>query len=289
MHAIKLSNGSSKSAPNINGNLFSFNVSSINVLDNVSYLGAMPSSNWNYACHLTNEKNIGALSFSYFPIQKDVNMLPCTIKSSNEGQSNNWDVQGSDGADKSYKVFVPQSVSVNATLCSNETNYDTKLEIFNLDVSRTGYYNDDYSCSYNSLYSTIPNATLETGIYYFVVDGYAGRVGDFELDISFSSLKSAVVEDYYNLNVQEYEKMKAYNLGDNISIYPNPANSELYIRTPENLKGYVQIFDISGKLIKNLAFDENVNVTKIEIPEFRPGIYNIRILGGTIYIMKSLL
>jgi hypothetical protein len=280
LNAVKVSNSSSKSAPNINGNLFSFNVSSTNGLDNVSYLGVMPNSDWNYACHLRNEKNIGALSFSYFPIQKDVNMLPSTIKSSTQGQTIHWDVQGSDGADKSYKFFVPQSASVNATLCSNETNYDAKLEIFNLDGSRTGYYNDDYSCSYNSLYSTIPSATLETGLYYFVVDGYAGRVGDFELDISFSSLKSAIVEDYNNYNVQEYEKMKADNLEDKISIYPNPANSELYIRTPANLRGYVQIFDISGKLMKYLAFDENINVTKIEISEFRPGIYNIRVLGG---------
>jgi hypothetical protein len=118
--------------------------------------------------------------------------VPFTVSGTNVNETNKWDVQGCDGADKAYKFYLPQSSKIKATLCSNLTNFDTKFEIFKEDGTRTNYYNNDYSCSFNNLYSTINGIQLAEGYYYAVVDGYCGRTGNYELSVTIDNTKSAI-------------------------------------------------------------------------------------------------
>ena len=93
---------------------------------------------------------------------------------SNVGMGDDWLVQGSQGADYSYFLNVTSPIVIDITLCSSNTNYDTKLEIFTADPdcneTTTGNYIDDFTCEFNGLYSSLYGVSLQPGQYYIVVD-----------------------------------------------------------------------------------------------------------------------
>ena len=59
--------------------------------------------------------------------------LPFNTIGSNVGLSNDWTVQGSEGADYAYFLNVTNPTIIDITLCSENTLYDTKLEVFTAD------------------------------------------------------------------------------------------------------------------------------------------------------------
>ena len=93
-----------------------------------------------------------------------------------------------DRSDIAYTLNLTQATTISVTTCAAYTDYDTKLEIFTASgeclPTTTSYYNDDYTCTYNSLGSTLPSCVLEAGTYYIIVDGYAGATGNYQIDIT---------------------------------------------------------------------------------------------------------
>ena len=86
-----------------------------------------------------------------------------------------------------------QTTTISVTTCASYSNYDTKLQIFTASgecvPTTTSFYNDDdYGCtvggSDSGLRSTLPSCELTAGIYYIVVDGYAGNTGNYQVDIA---------------------------------------------------------------------------------------------------------
>jgi len=124
-----------------------------------------------------------------------ITALPFSDQNTNVGMGDDWDVTGSDGEDVAYVFNISEETTIDVTLCAANTMYDTKLEIFTFDGTdcsltytdavTTGYYNDDFTCahSYSGLESSLLNVTLAAGLYYIVVDGYAGYTGYYELSI----------------------------------------------------------------------------------------------------------
>jgi hypothetical protein len=154
--------------------------------------------------------------------------LPFNTIGSNVGEGDEWLVQGSQGADYAYLLNISESIVIDVTLCSMETNYDTKLEIFTADQecieTTTGYYiDDDYeNCpEYVAPYppSGLWGVYLEPGEYFIVVDGFGGNVGNYEIFVSQSGLSAhddttPILDDYLEENVS-YESEKS---NENISL-----------------------------------------------------------------------
>ena len=123
-----------------------------------------------------------------------VNEMPFTDQGNNSGMGDDWPVSGSQGEDVAYTLNVSETTTFDFTLCSNVTDYDTKLEIFtnnqdcNVPVSTGNYNDDDYTnCpDYVAPYppSGLWAVTLQPGQYYVVVDGYGGATGNYEISIS---------------------------------------------------------------------------------------------------------
>nr|MDA3853831.1 fibronectin type III domain-containing protein [Bacteroidales bacterium] len=118
-----------------------------------------------------------------FEVDETIYTLPFDISSSNVGESNDFDVNGSDGADKAYKFHLANDAYLDISTCFPNTDYDTKVEVFNLDNTTTGLYNDDGDCDGNYLASTISGGYLAAGTYYLVVDGYGNSEGDFVVEV----------------------------------------------------------------------------------------------------------
>lgn len=186
-------------------------------------------------------------------------------------ETDNWDVQYSDGKDKAYLVYLPQQTEIDVTLCSDYTDYDTKLEIFNLDKTRTGFYNDDDNTCEWGLQSSIYGALLPSGYYYIIVDGYGGDCGNYELSVTeVGGLKSEI---FHMGNISTGDEDKAEKIFEML-IYPNPADEELMVKSPNEIHG-VRIFDLSGRIIYNNKIITIDGTLTINTAEFNPGIYII--------------
>ncbi len=65
------------------------------------------------------------------------------------------------------------------------------------------------------------------------------------------------------------------------NIFPNPTFGELYLhlKTEKETESYVQIFDLSGKIVfeKNLAIAKGVNAYNIDLSELQAGMYQVLI------------
>ncbi len=116
--------------------------------------------------------------------------LPFSGTGSNVGESDDWPVQGSQGADYAYMINISEDTVIDITLCTASTDYDTKLEVFTADAdcnaTSTGYYDDDATCQYSGLYSSLYGVALTAGQYYIVVDGFAGQTGNFGIEVTES-------------------------------------------------------------------------------------------------------
>ena len=156
--------------------------------------------------------NIGCGDFA-------VDELPFSHVSTNVGMGDDWPVSGSNGEDVAYTLNVSQATTFDFTLCDNATDYDTKLEIFTNDQDcitpvSTGNYNDDATCTFSNLQSSLLGVTLQPGQYYVVVDGYGGSTGNYGLSVSVTGTRSQ--NSYVNNSIKtvwplEIEKME--NLG----------------------------------------------------------------------------
>jgi hypothetical protein len=140
-----------------------------------------------------------------------ITSLPFTDTGTNVGMGDDWDVTFSDGEDVAYTLNVTAPMVIDVTLCDAATDYDTKLEIFTADENcietTTGYYNDDYTCVYNGLYSSIIGAALEPGQYYIVVDGFGGSTGNYGITVTQSGMQAASMPNLKAEVVEETEKM----------------------------------------------------------------------------------
>ncbi|MCF6237612.1 MAG: choice-of-anchor J domain-containing protein, partial [Candidatus Marinimicrobia bacterium] len=123
-----------------------------------------------------------------------IESLPFTSTGNNGGMGDDFDVSGSDGDDYAYQLWMPNDGVVTITLCDAATTYDTKLEIFNEDCfTTTGYYNDDLTCEFSILQSTIEGAFLPAGLYLIVVDGFGGGTGDYGITVTETAARSDFV------------------------------------------------------------------------------------------------
>ena len=74
---------------------------------------------------------------------------------SNVSATDNWPVSGSDNKDIAYKITVTQTTTLDISTCNADTDFDTKLSIFDACDGQEIYYIDDNyvngACSYNVL------------------------------------------------------------------------------------------------------------------------------------------
>ncbi|SVA78350.1 uncharacterized protein METZ01_LOCUS131204 [marine metagenome] len=126
-----------------------------------------------------------------------INEFPFSHQYSNAGMGDDWLVQGSQGEDVAYTLNVSEATTFDVTMCNPGTAYDTKIEIFTANEecveTTTGNYNDDATCQFSALYSSLLGVTLQPGQYYVVVDGFAGQTGDYEILVTIAGRNEGVV------------------------------------------------------------------------------------------------
>lgn len=69
------------------------------------------------------------------------------------------------------------------------------------------------------------------------------------------------------------------DLQSKIQIYPNPVESIAFIDLADNAADYIQIHDFAGRLVKDIAVNDNL--VKIEVEKFEKGMYIYTVFNET--------
>jgi len=117
--------------------------------------------------------------------------IPFADTGTTSGYTNDYDEScpytGSTSPDVAYSFTPAADVLVNISLCTNSA-YDTKVYVYQGSCPGTLIAcNDDYCSSplFSSYVSFLGCVTLLAGnSYYIIVDGYAGDLGDYTLDVT---------------------------------------------------------------------------------------------------------
>ena len=119
-----------------------------------------------------------------------INELPYYDTGSNVSATDDWPVSGSDDKDIAYKITVTQTTTLDISTCNADTDFDTKLSIFDACDGQEIYYIDDNyvngACSYDNYWAYLVDVVLDPGTYYIVVDGYGGQVGNYGISVEES-------------------------------------------------------------------------------------------------------
>lgn len=107
-----------------------------------------------------------------------------------------------------------------------------------------------------------------------------GQVGNFELQYAMGTLDYwerhpvAVISDMMPITISDNTNVNDY-LKNQISVYPIPAADVLTVDVGNIRTGEIQLFDVTGKLQKELSFISGVN--RINVGDYDSGIYVLKV------------
>tara|TARA_R110000851_G_scaffold333532_1_gene515101 strand:+ start:60309 stop:62861 length:2553 start_codon:yes stop_codon:yes gene_type:complete len=117
------------------------------------------------------------------------------------------------------------------------------------------------------------------------------------MDLKFHEPTQTLYAGTFGRGMHSYDVSDILNVGENelasnsIKIYPNPATSEFTISQNLSSEGTVQLYDISGKKIKDLFngnFGANKNIT-VKTDGLAAGIYLVKVNSGKQSVTKKLI
>lgn len=76
------------------------------------------------------------------------------------------------------------------------------------------------------------------------------------------------------------------DLSNSVSVFPNPANEQLFITCSDYRNLKAEIFTVSGRLLKSITLQSNKNA--IQFDEFKSGIYLIKIQGPEGFTVRKI-
>jgi hypothetical protein len=161
--------------------------------------------------------------------------------------------------------------------CASITNFATNNRLSNaISFSTSSIAMSDYGNP------GMPKIVVVGGSDHLVYDVQNLNFGE-QTEVNIEQLLAAINTAIANSNATKNVNLK----DDGIVIFPNPASTELNI---ENLNAEcqnAQIFDISGKLIKNLDLILPESRKKINIADLKSGVYFLKIKNNTINFIKN--
>lgn len=212
----------------------------------------------------------------------------------------------------------------NATGNDQDGEYDDWVELHNrsvFEISTSGMY---LSNEQNNLLKwEFPLATLNSGEHFIVwLDNDLGQSGyhtNFEMnsegDTLWISYIDGTVIDSVVLGVQQNissfgrypngtgnfmemlptiadeNRADAVSvLSDPVFVYPNPANTEIYIRINTSETSDVSLYTLDGRLVTQLLAVEGNSTSVVDVSSFSTGIYLLQaVIGSENYIKKLMI
>jgi subtilisin-like proprotein convertase family protein len=121
-----------------------------------------------------------------------------------------------------------------------------------------------------------PGSLISDGVYTVTISGEDayGNIGTCSFELTVESV----------LGVESNE------LNNAISMYPNPAQDQVSITNSSNIQlETAQIYDLNGKMLKQVDLSTMQGEQMINISEFAPGVYVVKLASDTASAVKRLI
>ena len=156
--------------------------------------------------------------------------LPFYAMGNNLNAGDDWQVSAGEyqGDDVAYKLVLDEEATLNISTCFPDTEFDTKLSVFDGCDGQELYYNDDpgafdsdsesgtyetSECDIDGLFAILNGITLPAGTYYVVVDGFDAETGNYGLFLEESEITETNTERFTVENQIPYTLEKLNDLG----------------------------------------------------------------------------
>ncbi len=161
-----------------------------------------------------------------------------------------------------YYEFNPSPMmqSVNVSLCGS--TFDTFLSVVDAAGNIIAFNDDEESCGTSS---ELTFNTQGLGLCYIIVEGWGNESGEYTLNIDANYLGQTELDN------------------EHVVVSPNPANESILIT---GFEGKVELFDISGKMVKSIA---DFNGEKILVNDLESGLYTLVFSKDGAHFSKKLM
>ena len=82
--------------------------------------------------------------------------------------------------------------------------------------------------------------------------------------------------------------INSINSNDDISIYPNPANTSFFVKINNNTTTHLEIIDLNGRLIHEENIPQGISLSEINTSKFSNGIYFVRLINDKNVVVRKL-
>lgn len=128
------------------------------------------------------------------------------------------------------------------------------------------------------IFLSLPFISTAQNKLNFTYNTYTGNQIIREFCLTCSSAKPAKeIKEIEGLTKEDLEK---FSPEDVISYYPNPVKEELYLKwelIDKNTVSSVQVFSITGQVLKNYTGFDKANSVNIQFQEYGNGIYLVQL------------
>jgi hypothetical protein len=147
-----------------------------------------------------------------------------------------------------YYEFNPSPMmqSVNVSLCGS--TFDTFLSVIDASGNIIAFNDDEETCGTSS---ELTFNTQGLGLCYIIVEGWGNESGEYTLNIDANYLGQTELDN------------------EHIVVSPNPATESISIT---GFEGKVELFDISGKIVKSII---DFKGEQVQVDELESGLYTI--------------
>lgn len=159
------------------------------------------------------------------------------------------------------------------------------LDQINIDTSVT--QNADYTLTANQNGANYEWYDCTTGNSTGVTTQtltHTTSAGNYQVEVMYNgcTLRSGCHE------LLEPESLADLEFGQNVLVYPNPAEGSFTITSKKNPITTFQIMDVLGRLIKSEDVNASIDDIKVDIRGFESGMYMIHIFSGDRSVIKKL-
>lgn len=181
----------------------------------------------------------------------DVTSLKLYLIQDQWGEQITWDIINSAGETVASGGPYPHLVGAGATQINTENITDlptNECYLFRIFDSN----NNGICCNYGNGYYYIKDAQ---GVKFIESDGNYGA------------------GETHQFSIHKYGDVVGETMSSNINIYPNPANSKIYV-DGENI-GFVEVYNSLGQKVTKVEGSES---TSVEMTAFENGVYVVRVI-----------
>lgn len=112
-----------------------------------------------------------------------------------------------------------------------------------------------------------------TGSANIDVNGILTAITDGTVEVTATANDASGITGTATVTISNQSLSVNENNAQNISIYPNPVQSQLFVELGDIEITEVSIFDVSGKVIKLI----NLNASKVDVSDLKQGIYFLKV------------